>query len=354
MYQERIYILIARKMAGEATEEELKELARLLDQEPAVRYSSGIILELDNLDDPAGLGPDEERDILLRAQQNRDGYLESETRMHIRRRKSRLAVSMAVAAALVALVVVGSLVFSRRRAARTVAFGNEITTKVASKSTILLPDGSKVSLNSCSRLNYADAFSQGNRTVTLYGEGFFEIRHDPDHPFVIHAGNIDIKVLGTVVNVKAYPEDYTLETTLIRGKVEVDFNNAGNQKIILKPDQKITIYKDRPQAAASRPDSSAGVSGFAVSTVKKYPDRSIPDIAWTQDNLAFSSETLEELSHDLERRYNVKFHFQDGRYKQEVFSGAFGKQDIHEVMHALQLTSDFHYRIDSSQNVYIW
>jgi ferric-dicitrate binding protein FerR (iron transport regulator) len=354
MNQERIYILIARKMAGEATEEELRELGRLLDQEPAVRYSSGLIMELGNLNDPGGLGRDEEREIMLRAQQARDAYLESERKTHSSRRKSRMVLSMAAAAALVAVVAVGSIRYFHNRAAKTTAFGNEITTKVASKSTILLPDGSKVSLNSCSRLNYADAFSQGNRTVTLYGEGFFEVKHDPDHPFVIHAGNIDIKVLGTVVNVKAYPEDNTLETTLITGKVEVDFNNAGHQKIILKPDQKITIYKNQSPPVVASTDSLAGVAGFAVSTVKKYPDQSIPDIAWTQDDLAFTSETLEELSHDLERRYNVKFHFQDDKYQQEVFSGAFGKQDIHEVMHALQLTSDFHYRIDSLQNVYIW
>lgn len=353
MKTERIYLLIARKMAGEASEAELHELEQLLDREPVLRYSFDMLNELDDLR-PAGTMVEEEgKEALLKARQKRDAVLDYEAEAVAERKRFRLPVSLSIAATL--LILLGAALyfyFPQHTASRPLK--NEITTKVASKSTIVLPDGSKVSLNSCSRLNYADGFINGNRSVTLYGEGFFEVKHDPQHPFIIHAGNVNVRVLGTVLNVKAYPEDNTMETTLIKGKVEVDFNDAAAQKVILKPNQKITIYKSQLPSlkkAAIRPDPS---TDFAVATVKKDTLQSIPEIAWVSDNLEFSNETLEELSHDLERRYNVTFHFQNQKYQQEVFSGAFGKQDIREVMYALELTSDFHYQMDSLRNIYIW
>lgn len=351
MSQERIYILIARKLAGEATDEELGELDQLLGRDPEMCYSWGIIDGLEDLNDANGLPEAAEKDLLERSRQARDTQLELDNEARRGRRRVLVIRSMTLAA-LVVLLTIGGIFFFHRRGLNTV-FGNEVMTKVASKTTIVLPDGSKVCLNSCSRLIYADGFSKGNRTVTLYGEGYFEVKHDPVHPFIIHAGAAAVKVLGTKVNVKAYPEDNTLVTTLIQGKAEVDFTGAAHQVVVLKPGQKITICKN-PLEASPETAGAAPLTDFAVLTVRQDPGRQIPEIAWTNDNLEFTGETFQELSHDLARRYDVQLHFQNAKYQQKVFSGAFGSADIGEVMHALQRTSDFHYRIDSLNEVYIW
>ena len=89
-----------------------------------------------------------------------------------------------------------------------------------SRSRSLLPDGTTVWLNAGSKLYYENDFN-GTREVRLEGEAFFDVVKQTDRPFIVHTSGIDIKVLGTAFNVKSYPEDKTVETTLYRGLVQV-------------------------------------------------------------------------------------------------------------------------------------
>ena len=89
------------------------------------------------------------------------------------------------------------------------------------RQTIYLPDGSTVILNAESKLNYPSSFSGKTREVFLSGEAYFDIKHNPQQPCMVHAGKITTKVLGTAFNVKAYPADESIEVTVTRGKVQV-------------------------------------------------------------------------------------------------------------------------------------
>ena len=80
---------------------------------------------------------------------------------------------------------------------------NEISTKPGSKSRVQLPDGTVVTLNAGSKLSYDKEYGKELREVSLTGEGFFEVTKMKEKPFIIHTSSINIKVLGTVFNIKA-------------------------------------------------------------------------------------------------------------------------------------------------------
>ncbi len=102
----------------------------------------------------------------------------------------------------------------------TVSF-NTMRTPKRGQYQLILPDGSRVWLNSSSSLKYPTAFNSKIREVELTGEGYFEITENKEKPFVVKANKIDVKVLGTAFNVNAYEDEPELATTLVQGSVRV-------------------------------------------------------------------------------------------------------------------------------------
>ncbi|MCH5718063.1 FecR family protein [Niabella hibiscisoli] len=122
---------------------------------------------------------------------------------------------------------------------------NILTTKKGSKSSLVLPDGTKVQLNSDTRLSYNQSFGKQLREVTLEGEAFFEVAKDANHPFIVHTKTMNIKVLGTVFNVRAYDNEKNTQTTLLEGSVEVTLNKRNERNlVVLKPHEKIVANND--------------------------------------------------------------------------------------------------------------
>ena len=91
-----------------------------------------------------------------------------------------------------------------------------------SKSQITLPDGSKAWINAGSKLSYRGDFNQSDRIVNLEGEGYFNVTSNKAKPFIVQTAHLKVKAFGTVFNVKAYPEEKTVETTLVEGIVEIE------------------------------------------------------------------------------------------------------------------------------------
>ena len=115
---------------------------------------------------------------------------------------------------------------------------------LGSQTKVILPDGSVVCLNSGSVLKYDPAFlRKKNREVYLIGEGYFEVQKNPEKPFIVHADDINVKVLGTVFNVRSYPEDSEIEVSLIKGKVNVFSTSETRDNVILAPDEQLTYDK---------------------------------------------------------------------------------------------------------------
>lgn len=354
----RVNILMARKVSGEATAADLKELETLLMQFPELQYAFTIVSDISSVNSARGFSPAEEEQLASEGMDRINLFLQQDQEQPPAKRLIPWRMISGIAAGIALLITAYTLwpVMPRKQ-----AFRNEVVTKTGSKTSVVLPDGTSVILNACSRLQYdATRFLNGEREVNLTGEAYFDVKHDPAHPFIIQSGNINIRVLGTVFNVKAYTEDATVETTLLSGKVEVNFpdnDHSGTRKTVqLQPEQKLIIgIKENKQIPVNRKTnfSITPVKTIAVAGAPTTAEK--PATAWVNDRFDFDNVTFEQLSHDLERWFNVTLRFKNDKYKHEVFTGAFRKQSIEDVLQALQLMSGFHYEVNTKENViYIW
>jgi ferric-dicitrate binding protein FerR (iron transport regulator) len=235
---------------------------------------------------------------------------------------------------------------------------NIISTKNGSKSKIELPDGTQVWLNVGSRIKYDENYGKENRELTLTGEAYFDVARDASKPFILHTGKMDVKVLGTVFNVKAYPGDATTEAALIKGSIEVSFPGRPQEKMILKPSDKISIVNKETNIAEDtvrlRRANSKERPAIVVSSVQYEPVSSaIIETSWVNNKLIFRRKTFEELARDIERWFNVTVEIQDSSILSKKFTGTFSNESITDALYALSLSYPFHYRVDRNTNTVI-
>jgi hypothetical protein len=171
---------------------------------------------------------------------------------------------------------------------------NTLIIPYGSRSVITLADGSKVWLNAGSRLIYPSEFVDKRREVFLVGEAFFDIAKDESHPFYVKTTDVEIKVLGTQFNVSAYPEDYSVQTALAEGRVELSRVNAGllEKKIQLSPGELAYFNKKSRETIIYKVD------------LEYYT-------LWTDGLFSFSNTDLNRIIRKLERFYNIRFQFDD-------------------------------------------
>lgn len=204
----------------------------------------------------------------------------------------------------------------------------------AGKSRITLPDGTQVWLNSNSRLTYDEhSFGRKNRELALDGEAFFDVAQNGEHPFIIHAGKVDIRVLGTAFNVKAYTTDSMVATTLIRGKIAVSFRE---QTLVLQPEEKLTI-------------PLTTITPVIRQHLQKDSSGAIADISWMHSKLVFDNNTFTELGTKMKDWYGVTIHFESNDVAQLRFTGIIDTEQIDEALKTLQLSRPFHYRINGKE-----
>lgn len=128
----------------------------------------------------------------------------------------------------------GYLIYSGQN--RNFAGDMTITAQKGQKTTVTLPDGSRVWVNSGSTLSYGSRYNQKERIINLEGEAYFEVAKNKNAPFIVRSHGFSVKALGTAFEVKAYPEDKQIAVALIRGKVEVGDNYS---KVFLMPNQRV-------------------------------------------------------------------------------------------------------------------
>lgn len=222
------------------------------------------------------------------------------------------------------------------------------TTSKGEKKTFLLPDSTKICLGAGSTLRVEKNFGSGNRAVFLSGEALFDVTHNENLPFVVHSNKYDVKVLGTVFNVKAYPEDNISETSLIKGKVEISFRN-NSQKIMLKPNQKAVINnKDESMVLENKKNSAEQtdekISIFPLSYSSE--DSVVIETAWAQNRLEIVNESFDEIKNKIERWYNVKIILADEEVGRYTFTATFTRETIDQVLKALQYSYQFTYKTE--------
>lgn len=366
MLDNRLAGLMMRKICGEATAGELRELHAYLQQHPEDQY----FLELLSGYWMAGRQLPEEQpaaaanfQYILQAASEGETLPENKEALPeevVSPRKQFRFYRMATAAA-AAVLLAGSLwwLSGEKEPVKqgSTDARNEIVAKRGSKLRLLLPDDTHVWLNADSRLTYKNNFNDSLREVELEGEAFFNVVKDPARPFVVHTTGIDIKVLGTEFNVKSYAVDSTIEATLLRGVIAVSKKNApGEPGIILKPHEKLVFNKGlNTLDGTSEIDSpilhkAAVEHAMAVTVLPEHiPDSARIETSWVYDKLLFDGDNFRELAEKMERWFNVKIRFQNDRVAAYRFRGVFEDENIEQALKALQLTASFHFKIKNNE-----
>jgi ferric-dicitrate binding protein FerR (iron transport regulator) len=228
------------------------------------------------------------------------------------------------------LSILGTLYFSNKQVKEDSISYSEIITPNREKATVILPDGSKIMLNSNSYLRYNDNFSHQSRTVFFEGEAFFEIDKDHARPFIVKTDELDIQVLGTVFNVSAYPDDQTIETTLISGKVHVTPKISGGpaQKVVeLNPSQQMIYEKQSHEINTKTVNTDLYTS-------------------WTRGEFIFQKEKLSVIMKKIERWYDIQVVINDPKIADQRLSGRFRDEEpLGQVLEVIKLTTPIQYTI---------
>ncbi len=350
-----IWILIGKKLSGEATAEELAELNELLQQGGTDQYPIELLESLWREENKAN--GDEKAEAKWLAFENKLDADDLTLSENIEQGKSKSGVikflkiiSLIVAAcfALVYIVIVRKNITGTSKSNQVIAPQNGI-------SKIQLSDGTKVWLNAGSKLVYNADYGAEQRKVSLQGEAMFDVVKDPQHPFIVTTATISIKVLGTRFNVKAYSNDKTSETSLIHGRIELTILNNPEKKIILKAADKLIInntqpevaYKELPAAKRAVVEETPLMTLGQIHQAKK--DTLPSEALWIENKLAFDAEDFESLAKQLERRYNVTIVFKNDNLKKLRFTGKFKNETIGRALKALKTTTYFQYKTDNNQ-----
>ncbi len=228
------------------------------------------------------------------------------------------------------------------------------------KSKIYLSDGSVVTLNSETSLKYPPSFNGPTREVYLNGEAFFDIAKDHQHPFIVHAGKMSIKVLGTAFNVKSYKNDLASETTLIRGAIEVTLADRPADRIILKPNEKLILKSStfkkhtiNRNLVAQTPDTAKTSYALTNLTYLKPNDTTVVETSWVNNRLVFKDESFTEIANKMERWYGIKVKFKNDSAKDYHFTAVFERESITKALNALQMIEPFTYKY-KNETIYIY
>lgn len=243
--------------------------------------------------------------------------------------------------------------------------GCVVTTPLGAKSNVTLPDGTRVILNAGSTLKYPGTFGQNTREVTLEGEAYFEVTKNKSKQFQVHTSDITVKAYGTKFNVKSYGEDKTIETTLIEGSVGVVKNKDSGHKheeLLLKPQEQLVFYKtsslvnkltNDPDKALEQEEDKTGKQEMQArpreqTTEKIMISKGIDPLlftSWTEDRLILKSEPMQKMAISIERKYNIKIHFEDADIKDFRFTGTIENETLENLLAAISIASPVEYTV---------
>ena len=197
------------------------------------------------------------------------------------------------------------------------------------KRTVFLGDGSKVKLNAESKISYLKPFDEKQRIVQLEGEAFFEVISDKSRPFIVKSANLEIKVIGTSFNIKAYPDEDIIMVAVRTGMVSVEntnqkLPNAQNKSILLSPMEMATY-----SAATNR------------TSVSDYDTLKV--LAWRDGTLYFNNATMEEFVAKMERWYGVDIIIKRNKPILKGITGTFKDQSLKEILMGTKDASEFEY-----------
>ncbi len=241
---------------------------------------------------------------------------------------------------------------------------NELITKRGEKSQLVLSDGTKIWLNSETKIKYPANIKRGDVQVYLDGEAYFSVTKNHGRKFVVNTSSLGISVLGTSFNVKSYSNEGIIETTLEKGKISITENADAdnNGEVVLRQNQRMVFNKSTSKilitdlAEKSDNDNRKQLKSENLPITSKSKLNALisnqADIklytSWKEGKLVFKSERFEDLAIKMERWYNVQIKINDEELKNCRYTGIFEKETIEQAIKALSLTLPFYYKIDQN------
>lgn len=366
---DRFWKLLAKKLASEITVEELQELNEFILTDPELNYQADLFTGMWQQIPPDATSESEHAFMrhLLRhkneffTEDHQEKKISSETEQSPKQNYlHRLAISRKKVAVILLIILIsatGLYLFTPTSSpAKDKEAVSSVITKNGNRTKIVLADGSQVWLNAGSNLEYNNAlFNKELREVSLNGEAYFDVAKNAEKPFIIHTKKMDIRVIGTAFNVRAYSNEKVTEAALIRGSIEVTLKNRKNQKIILKPNEKISIANSEDVIPDLKNNSSsvgkntpASVPQVVIKEIKPNPVYNIiGEIAWTQNKLLFEDETLENIALIIERWFGKNVIIENDMLKNNRYYGNFENESLELVLASLKLSRPFNYRIEN-------
>lgn len=232
-------------------------------------------------------------------------------------------------AAIIVVAIVTTLFIQKLNQNKNIILSQTIEVPQGQYVHLTLSDGTKVSLNSKSKLIFPTAFSDDSRVVELDGEGYFEVAHNARKPFHVRTHTCDIKVLGTKFNVLAYKASKIFETSLVQGSVEVK-NLKSNERQLLVPNEKVVLCNNKLQVSMMN---------------------NTDELLWRKGILVFKNKPLSEIFDKLSYYYDIHIVVKDKSILGRACTGKFRQKDgIDHVMRVLQKSNGFEFKRNDSAN----
>ena len=226
-----------------------------------------------------------------------------------------------VAATILLAISLGYIAYMHNNPENNVTL-NEYVVLPGEVKEFILSDGTKAWLNSKSVLIASEPFIDKNREVLLIGEGYFEVAHNAEKPFIIKTSNLTTTVLGTHLNISAYPGDFKTEVTLYEGKVELADKNRSENRLVMSPGQKVSFTNDE--------------NNFYI----KAHDLEKP-AEWREGILRFYDEELSSISQKLERKFMTQIFITDEEVGKLRFTASFDTEPLDKILKLLSEAHNF-------------
>lgn len=318
-----IEILIARMLSGEASPKEISELANWAKLTPANK----------KLIENSKHAWQSSRKLLSEIEiQNDQLIVKTQIQVQqkqVRRRKNiTLFYRAAAVIAIPLLLTIGWLLGTQFDANQTNSLC-EVSAPKGQVAECVLADGTKVWLNTGSTIRYNPTLSGMNRIIKLSGEAYFKVTKNQHKPFIVETTHIQVKVLGTSFNIKAYPDQTGTETTLEEGRIELSLNDFPHQAPVeMKPGEH-AVYNPYSQKI----------------TVKKTDTYLLT--SWRDGKYIFKDADLKTLIQQLEKLYDVRIYLKDEEMGTIRFRGTFEyNQNILDALETIERTTSLKYRMN--------
>lgn len=249
------------------------------------------------------------------------------------RDKNRLNGFYRIAAILILALSVtfGLMKVLEERPSTQLTYTEKVSNK-GEKKNIVLSDGTKIILNSDTKLRIPADFNKEERVLEMEGEGFFDVAPNPHKPFIIKSGEARVRVLGTSFDFKSYKEDDFIKLTVSTGKVRVNVDDQDLQ-LSVSPNEHLSVNK---------------IDG----NVSKETIQENNYIKWIQGSLYFSKEPIREVIKTINRTYNRKVILQCKNRDYKI-TGTHDNKNIEAVIEAICFTTGLHSR-QEGDNIIIY